>query len=161
MNTILLATDGSPPAMEATTLALELAQPAGWELRIVTVWSPVVTSYGFAPMVYVPEMSDAEREQAGWVLAEAVKKAQAAGLEPTSELRRGRAVEEICNAAEECHATLVVLGAHGWGAMKRFVFGSVSTGVLHHAPCPVLVVRGESHVSQPELVGAGAARDGR
>jgi nucleotide-binding universal stress UspA family protein len=34
-----------------------------------------------------------------------------------------------------------VIGAHGWGAFERLVFGSVSTGVLHHAPCPVLVVR--------------------
>ena len=36
----------------------------------------------------------------------------------------------------------LVIGSHGWGAVKRAVFGSVSTGVLHHAACPVLVVRG-------------------
>jgi hypothetical protein len=32
----------------------------------------------------------------------------------------------------------------GWGAVKRALFGSVSTGVLHHAKCPVLIVRGEA-----------------
>jgi nucleotide-binding universal stress UspA family protein len=36
-----------------------------------------------------------------------------------------------------------VLGSHGWGALKRAIFGSVSTGVLHHARCPVLVVPAE------------------
>jgi nucleotide-binding universal stress UspA family protein len=34
---------------------------------------------------------------------------------------------------------MIVVGAHGWGAVKRLVFGSVSLGVLHEAPCPVLV----------------------
>ena len=38
-------------------------------------------------------------------------------------------------------AAMIVVGAHGWGAFKRLVFGSVSLGVLHEAPCPVLVVR--------------------
>ena len=36
---------------------------------------------------------------------------------------------------------VVVVGAGGAGTLKRLVFGSVSTGVLHHAPCPVLVAR--------------------
>jgi hypothetical protein len=35
---------------------------------------------------------------------------------------------------------LILLGSHGWGAMRRVVFGSVSTSVLHHARRPVLVV---------------------
>jgi len=37
---------------------------------------------------------------------------------------------------------MIVIGAHGWGAFRRVVFGSVSLGVLHDAPCPVLVARG-------------------
>jgi nucleotide-binding universal stress UspA family protein len=35
----------------------------------------------------------------------------------------------------------VVIGSHGWGAIRRLVFGSVSSALLHHAPCPVLVAR--------------------
>jgi Universal stress protein family len=37
-----------------------------------------------------------------------------------------------------------VIGSHGWGVVKCALFGSVSTGVLHQAKCPVLVVRGEN-----------------
>jgi hypothetical protein len=35
-----------------------------------------------------------------------------------------------------------VIGAHGWGAIRRLAFGSVSLAVLTNAPCPVLVARG-------------------
>jgi hypothetical protein len=43
-----------------------------------------------------------------------------------------------------------VVGSHGWGPLKRALFGSVSTGVLHHAKRPVLVVRG--HAAAPRKV---------
>jgi nucleotide-binding universal stress UspA family protein len=57
-------------------------------------------------------------------------------------------------------ADVIVLGAHGWGALKRIVFGSVSTAVLHSAPCPVMVVRDEAEVTEHELVAAAnAGRD--
>jgi len=48
---------------------------------------------------------------------------------------------EICRVAEEGQFDLVVIGSHGSGFLKRVVLGSVSHHVLHHAPCPVLVVR--------------------
>ena len=38
-------------------------------------------------------------------------------------------------------------GAHGWGAFKRLVFGSVSTTVLHHASSPVLIEKARSAVA--------------
>ena len=44
--------------------------------------------------------------------------------------------------AAEHDAQLIVVGSHGWGAARRLLSGSVSTGLVHSAPCPVLVVRG-------------------
>ena len=46
-------------------------------------------------------------------------------------------------AAETYKPRFLVIGSHGRGVVKRAVFGSVSTGVLHHAKCPVLVVRAD------------------
>ena len=142
MNTILLATDGSPSAEAATTEAIELCADTGRPLRVVVVWRiPVVAGYGYAPTTVVPELADAEREQAEKVGEEAVSRAHAAGVTATFELREGDAADEICVAARNVTASLIVIGAHGWGAIRRAVFGSVSTHVLHEAPCPVLVVR--------------------
>lgn len=146
MNTILLATDGSVSASAATRKAIELAKATGWPLHILTVWDlPTVAGYGYAPGAYVPvqELCEAEEEHAGEVVKKAIETAAEAGVTATSSVRKGYATEQICEAAEELGATLVIMGAHGWGAFKRLVFGSVSTGVLHHATCPVLVVRSD------------------
>ena len=48
---------------------------------------------------------------------------------------------EICRVAKEGRFDLVVIGSHGSGFFKQVLLGSVSHHVLHHAPCPVLVVR--------------------
>ncbi|MDN5942768.1 MAG: universal stress protein, partial [Nitrospira sp.] len=51
--------------------------------------------------------------------------------------------EEIMKASVERDADLIVMGAQGLGAIDRFLLGSVSTRVVQHAACAVLVVRSE------------------
>ncbi|KAG8376859.1 hypothetical protein BUALT_Bualt09G0107700 [Buddleja alternifolia] len=53
----------------------------------------------------------------------------------------GDAKDMICQAAEQLHVDLVVLGSRGLGAIKRALLGSVSNYCVHHVPCPVLVVK--------------------
>ena len=43
--------------------------------------------------------------------------------------------------AEHEGSDVIALGSHGRGVFKRMVLGSVSEHVVHHAPCPVLLVR--------------------
>jgi nucleotide-binding universal stress UspA family protein len=151
VNTILFATDGSPSAQKALGEAVELAKETGWGLRVLTVWqTPLVTGYGFAPAALVPELAHAEKDHATKVAEAAVAAAAEAGVEATAEIRNGLPATEICDAASEDGIRLVVIGAHGWGAFKRVLFGSVSNHVLHDAPCPVLVVR----MTESELGGA-------
>lgn len=142
MNTILLATDGSPSAKLATDEAIRLASATGWPLRVVTVWNtPIPVGYNFAALQLPPELRQLERAHAREAAQAAVTRAAVADVDATFELREGMAADEIVAAAAESHASLLVLGAHGWGAVKRLVLGSVSTQVLHESPCPVLVVR--------------------
>ena len=56
-------------------------------------------------------------------------------------IERGDPGVVICEVAEEGGFDLIVVGSHGHGLLKRMLIGSVSTHVLHRAPCPVLVVR--------------------
>lgn len=142
MSAILLATDGSPSAERATDEAVRLARTAGWPLHVVVVWrTPVIVGYGYTPMAPVHELSEAERQAATEVAERVVARARAAGAETTFEVREGDAADEICAAAEELRPELVVIGSHGWGGFRRAVLGSVSSRVLHEAPCGVLVVR--------------------
>ncbi|KAL6978395.1 hypothetical protein U1Q18_020063 [Sarracenia purpurea var. burkii] len=47
----------------------------------------------------------------------------------------------LCEAVEKHHACLLVLGSHGYGAIKRAVLGSVSNYCAHNAHCNVMIVK--------------------
>lgn len=73
-------------------------------------------------------------------LAETQRMAAEAGVEMEWHVAHCGAAEAILAVAEEVDADLVVVGARGMGPVGRFLRGSVSTKVAHHAPCDVLVV---------------------
>jgi nucleotide-binding universal stress UspA family protein len=140
MKPVLLATDGSPTAEEATKKAIELAKLFDTELLIVTAWDIPYSTLGYAAVPVNGDLMMAAEEQAKKVAGRAAAAAEADGVPAETILLRGFPVEEICAAAKKFEPELIVLGSHGWGAMKRMLFGSVSTGVLHHTSVPVLVV---------------------
>src|SRR5215217_5084632 len=124
---ILLATDGSEDAAFATRTALNLANKTGSELHVVYVEEvPRRLSYSKSPSL--EEMIDPEFEE------QMRKHAQA-------DPRFGRPYAEIVYLAEELEAGMVVVGSRGEGGVRRALLGSVSDSVVHHAHCPVLVVR--------------------
>jgi len=137
MNPIILATDGSPSAADATQQAVELARSTGAKLFVISVWHAGSTTYS---TVALPESKRIAKEQACDAAGAAVEAARAAGIEAESFVLEGDAVERICASAADTGASLLVVGSHGFGPVRRLVFGSVSTALLHHAPCPVLVV---------------------
>ncbi|XP_060199038.1 universal stress protein PHOS34 [Lycium barbarum] len=52
--------------------------------------------------------------------------------------------EKICDAVEEMHADLLVMGSRAFGPIKRMFLGSVSNYCSNHAPCPVIIVKDHS-----------------
>ncbi len=66
-------------------------------------------------------------------------------------LREGsEEAEEILKVADELDPDIIVLGHKGKSAIKRFLLGSVSNRVTHHAKCSVWVVRRPSHTSRQD-----------
>ena len=53
----------------------------------------------------------------------------------------GHPIDRIVAVAQDIQADLIVLGSRGLGGWNSYLLGSVSDGVLHHAHCPVLIVR--------------------
>ena len=160
MKPILLATDGSPSAEAATQEAIGLAQAFDAPLIVVSVAHVVVPTYGgyYGYAEIASDLHQAEVERVAHVLAETMERAEAEGLTVETEALEGPAAAEICRVAGGRAARLVVVGAHGWGRVGRLLHGSVSTDVLHRAPCPVLVVQGESPTAMEEPVAAEAVR---
>jgi nucleotide-binding universal stress UspA family protein len=153
---ILFATDGSPSAAEAQKEAFELAQRLEAPLLVVSVAHPMVPAIGYAGYGYsnvVAELTKVERHRAEKLLGTIAATACTAEVPCSTVVADGFPVEQICRIARERDAQLIVVGSHGWGAARRLFSGSVSTGLVHSAPCPVLVVRG-SQQSQEHAVAA-------
>ncbi len=147
MNTskpILLATDGSPSAGEAQRQAFDLAKLTGAPLLVVSISHATLPAMGYTAYGYsevVAELNHAEHVRLDALLGQITAAAASEGIDCSTVAGDGPIVEEICRVAAEHGAQLVVVGSHGWGAARRFLSGSVSTGLVHSAPCPVLVVR--------------------
>jgi len=139
MRAIMLATDGSPSAAEATKRAVELARETGAKLFVVAVWHAGLTTYSSGDVMSANKR--AAKKHASEAARSALELAEAAGIEAESFVLEGDPVDRICASAADTQTALLVVGSHGFGPVRRLVFGSVSTGLLHHAPCPVLVVR--------------------
>ena len=142
---ILLATDGSEEATLAAATASGLANRTGSELHVLTVGP----GYPYYELPDYParfeEVVDAQRREAREVLDEQVGKIEeSGGTVEEAHLEMGTPPgRAIVHLGEELGAGLVVVGGRGLSPMKRTVMGSVSSSVVHHAHCPVLVVRGE------------------
>lgn len=148
---ILFATDGSPSAADAQREAIELARLVRAPLVAVSVAHLALPATGYTGYGYpavVAELTDAEHKRVSKLLADVEEAAEAEGVSCTTVAADGLAVDEICRRAGDYDAQLIVVGSHGWGATRRFFSGSVSTGLVHSAPCPVLVVRTPQHAGK-------------
>ena len=133
---IVLATDGSSASAKALEFVLTAFRPdrsSGKDGRV-----PIhVSVIHVMPFIKYPELKEAGRR----LVKRSVEKLVKAGFtaEPVYEL--GKPAEEIMEVASNHHADLIVMGAKGLDAISRFLIGSVSTRVVQHANCSVLVVR--------------------
>ena len=133
---ITLATDGSDASAKALEFVLTKFQPdrsTGKGGR-----APIhVSVIHVMPFLKYPEL-----KEAGHALIEhSVQKLIQAGFTAEAVCQLGKPAEEIMKVASKHHADLIVMGAKGLGAIARFLLGSVSTRVVQHANCSVLVVR--------------------
>jgi nucleotide-binding universal stress UspA family protein len=140
---ILLATDGSKEAQLATLRAVDLAQRTDSELHVVHVGvvSTLLVSYP-GTLGYHGKLYEQIQEQSRELLRKESWRVKAAGgTVAGAHLRMGKVDLEIVGLAKELGADLIVIGCRGHRGIRRAIEGSVSDGVIHHAPCPVLVVR--------------------
>ncbi|CAI0440437.1 unnamed protein product [Linum tenue] len=65
--------------------------------------------------------------------------------EAVFEVVEGDARNVLCEAVEKHGASVLVVGSHGYGAIKRAVLGSVSDYCAHHAHCTVMIIKKPKH----------------
>jgi nucleotide-binding universal stress UspA family protein len=144
MKRIVVGIDGSQSSIQAARYAGELAEATGAELMVIYVLGPSQTPDGPTPakMAAVRAGYDRKRQQRARERAEGALE----GLRLSWSFLEclGDPAEQLEATADEEHADLVVVGAHGLGAAEALGverLGWVATRMAHHGHRPVLVVR--------------------
>ncbi|WP_225848840.1 universal stress protein [Streptomyces sp. HPF1205] len=142
---VLLGVDGSPAAQDAVAFAFDEASLRGTGLVALHAWTtwnvpvPQPPEDPAAPYAYGSGMLAQDEER---LLAEAVAGCAERYPHVRVERRPLRAATRPALIDASRDAQLLVVGARGRGGFAGLLLGSVSQAVLHHAHCPVAVVRG-------------------
>ncbi|HID71127.1 MAG TPA: universal stress protein [Thermoplasmata archaeon] len=140
---ILIPTDGSPGAEEAVKKGLSLAKLIGAEVLALYVKD-------YRILAGLPETEEVifignGLEQEGKGAIEFVKKeAKNLGVKCEGKIVEGHPQAKIVEVADEENCDLIVMGTKGRTGLAHFFLGSVTEGVIHHANCPVFIVREKS-----------------
>ncbi|WP_227981644.1 universal stress protein [Nocardia spumae] len=154
---IVVAVDGSPTSLQAVAWAARDAALSGHPLRIVhSIAVPAGFGPGLAAGTAQPDWLRTDGEQ---ILSEAAASArELAGPDVVidAELSLELVIGDLLVRSE--HAYRMVAGSRGRGALRRGLLGSVSSALVHHARCPVVVVKDDSATDaaaarRPVLVG--------
>lgn len=144
---ILVAVDGSDNSKRAAEWAVDIAKREGSSLFVVSI-VPVPTystasvqeGAGSAP---IKEFVDKARSEAEGFVKDVVNMATKESIKVRGETIENvpSVPEAITDYADEWKVELIVVGTRGLGGFKRLLLGSVSSALVSHATCSVLVVR--------------------
>jgi nucleotide-binding universal stress UspA family protein len=134
--TIIVGVDGSASSQRALAWALRQAEATGATVQAVLAWS-VPTSYGTGVMVLPGVQWQADAKE---TLEAAVASASSAYPEVPVQCHtiEGHPATVLLHQAKD--ADLLVVGSRGHGGFVGALIGSVSHHVIHHAPCPVVII---------------------
>lgn len=131
--------DGQPEAETALSVAAAIAQTAGARLRIIAVVEPAKPLTGRGGI----EAQEGIQESLKVSAREALDRAGTqvpAGVEVSRSLLSGPVSETLAQEAVSCGLDLLVVGSRGFGPVRRVLLGSVSTELMHMAPCSLMVL---------------------
>ncbi len=144
---ILLATDGSAYSKAAIKEVANRTFPPKTKVRIISVIDKVALTKYIGPLGVLTEYyADANQtlekfaEDANEYAAKILRERNPM-LSISTAVIDGSPKSAIIKEAEKYRADLIVVGSHGYGAVKRFMLGSVSHAVSLHAKCSVEIVR--------------------
>jgi|HubBroStandDraft_5_1064220.scaffolds.fasta_scaffold183921_1 nucleotide-binding universal stress UspA family protein len=149
---IVAGVDGSPSSVGALRWAIRQAGLTGATVDAVIAWHypAAAAGYGWAPIGMDQAGGFDFKEISQKTLADAVSNT----LDPASDVQvrslsaEGNPAQVLLNAA--AGADLLVVGSRGHGGFAEALLGSVSQHCVQHAPCPVVVIRGQDLGNEPE-----------
>ena len=145
---IMVGIDGSKESVNAADYAIDIAKRHNAELIAVNVLTSDIGYAYSSPGVESPPLTIreiillAEDEVKKW-LNDIEEKADKSGIRFRSEIIMAKrsAVSTMLDYAEEQKIDLIVVGTRGRSGIKKMLLGSVASGLVTYAACPVLIVK--------------------
>ncbi|KAJ3053163.1 hypothetical protein HK097_004895 [Rhizophlyctis rosea] len=144
---ILIPIDDSDHATQAIAWTISNILREDDHVTLLHVWPNVMAPNTFGVLIdegeYIRKMQEKVKEASHDILKREGKALSQAEIKVTFTLIsvQGDPREEIIAKINAQNIDLVVMGSRGRGAVKRALLGSVSDYIVHHAKCPVTIVK--------------------
>jgi nucleotide-binding universal stress UspA family protein len=140
---ILIALDASAHSERALEFVTRMRWPAGSRVIVLSAMQPVTSglTVPHEPAAIPVELLEEQRRELEELVARAEGTLREAGFATEGRVLAGDPREALVQVAQDERADLVVLGSHGRTGFAKLILGSVSSHVVTHAPCSVLVVK--------------------
>ena len=137
---ILVPVDGSDNSHRALDAALFLSEKLGAEVTAIHVMEEI-------PVLHIQsekllrELIDAYEKERQLILSKCSEIAAKKGFIIKTKLVQGNAGSTILDICEKGKYDVIVMGSRGLGKFKELVLGSVSSRIVHHSSCPVILIK--------------------
>ena len=155
---VLLAIDGSSESGRATKWLTHLSLPPDTNMSVLTVATLTKPPHDAHTMSQLRESVIADAREVAESAAD-VLRPRWPQLQTVATL--GDPQVEIIHLAQETRADMIVMGARGFGRLKRLLVGSTSLAVARYAPCPVAIVRSRLRPIERVLVAVDGSEGSR
>ncbi|MEJ2604999.1 MAG: universal stress protein [Gammaproteobacteria bacterium] len=139
---IVFPTDFSETSVSALHWARRMAEQMDAELHCISVVEPPIVYTSMEVPTAVPTIEETVQQAEAQMDEFAKAHLTGFGHAPITRVLAGRPVDEITGYARENGAAMIVMSTHGRSGLRHLLIGSTAEGVVRHASCPVLTVRG-------------------
>ena len=137
---VLVPVDGSDNSYRALDAALHLSEKLGSSITVVNVMEQVPITHIESEKL-LSELLEAYKKENQEILSKCSNIANEKGLSIKTLLLQGNPASVILDYSKKENFDLVIMGSRGMGKFKQLILGSVSSKIVHHSPCAILLIR--------------------
>ena len=137
---ILVPVDGSDNSYKALEAALVLSEKLGSNISVVNVMEQVPITHIESEKL-LSELLEAYKKENQEILSKCSDIAHQKGITIKTVLLQGNPAPVILDYSKKGNFDLVIMGSRGMGKFKELILGSVSSKIVHHSPCAIMIIR--------------------
>lgn len=137
---ILVPVDGSDNSYRALDTALFLSEKLGSNITVIHVMEDVPVLY-IESQKLLSELLENYKKERKDILSKCSEIATKKGVTIDTVLLQGNPTSIILEFIKKEKCDIVIMGSRGMGKFKEIILGSVSSKIVHHSSCPVMLIR--------------------